>query len=208
MNIVLLGPPGAGKGTQAKRIHERFRIPHLSAGDILRDAVARGTQEGQEARAHMDAGALVPDELIISIMSGKLESLPTGFILDGFPRTVGQARRLDTIVKLHAVISIEVPDGVLLDRLTGRRSCPSCGGVFHAVFNPPRNPDRCDLCGGPLIRRADDNEETVSARIRTYNEQTHPLIRYYTDQGLLVPVDGTGDIDTIFGSIEAYLLEL
>ena len=207
MNIVLLGAPGAGKGTQAKKIHYLFGIPHLSAGDLLRDAVSRGTPEGRLAEDHMKSGSLVPDDLILSIISDKLSGLTSGFILDGFPRTLPQARELESIVSLDIVISIDVPFDALLTRLTGRRSCPSCGGVFHITFNPPRVSGICDLCGGDLVHRVDDNEETVSARIETYILQTSPLVEYYDDRGILRHVDGTGDIDSIFGEIETALVK-
>lgn len=206
MNIVLLGAPGAGKGTQAKKIHHLFGIPHISAGDLLRDAVSRGTPEGVEAETHMKAGQLVPNDLILAIISDKLSGLSTGFILDGFPRTLPQARKLDSFVHLDIVISIDVPFESLLERLTGRRSCPSCGGVFHMIFNPPRTRGTCDLCGENLVHRADDNEETVSARIDTYVTQTQPLIDYYEDKGIISHVDGTGDIDSIFDDIKKELI--
>lgn len=205
MRLVLLGPPGAGKGTQAKRITEDFHLLHLSAGDLLREAVAKGTPEGKEAEGHMNKGALVPDALILSIIRKKIDHLDSGFILDGFPRTLNQAAELDTFVPLDMVISIEVPFDLLLQRLTGRRSCPACGAVFHVLNNPPAQDDICDDCGSSLIQRADDNEQTVRSRIDTYVSQTQPLIEYYESRNILRHVDGSRDIDSIYREINSIL---
>jgi len=176
MNIVLLGAPGAGKGTQAKRIQADYSIAHISAGDLLREAVSLGTPEGLEAKSFMESGSLVPDSLILALIAGKVKEIGSGFILDGFPRTIDQARKLDDLIDLDIVISIDVPFTSLLDRLTGRRSCPSCGSVFHMIFNPPKTTGVGDQCNSGLVHRADDNEKTVSARINTYVSQTEPHI--------------------------------
>lgn len=208
MNLVLLGAPGAGKGTQAKKILEKFRVPHLSAGDLLREAVARGTPRGKEAAGFMSRGALVPDTLVIAIIRERIRELDSGFILDGFPRTIFQARELDKFVTLDTVISIDVPFDQLLARLTGRRSCPECGAVYHVVYNPPLKENICDACHAKLIQRADDNKETVTSRIETYVSQTQPLIHYYEERNILHHVDGSKEIDGIFREIGEYLTSL
>jgi adenylate kinase len=205
MNIVLLGAPGAGKGTQAKRIQADHSVAHISAGDLLRDAVSRGTPEGLEARTFMESGSLVPDSLILSLIGGKVGEIGSGFILDGFPRTIDQAKSLDDLIDIDIVLSIDVPFSALLARLTGRRSCPSCGGVFHMIFNPPTVEGICDLCGAELVHRADDNESTVTARIETYVSQTESLITYYENQGILKHIDGNRNIDLISDDIRKVL---
>lgn len=201
MRIILLGPPGAGKGTQAKAITERFNIPQISTGDILRSAVREGTPMGIRAKTFMDSGALVPDEVVVGIVCERLQQADcvSGFILDGFPRTVAQADALHkTLVQmsypLQAVISLEVDEEVLVERLTGRRTCRSCGMGYHLQFSPSRQPGRCDGCGAELFQRDDDREETIRHRLSVYREQTAPLIGYYGEQGLLFTVDGMEDI--------------
>lgn len=198
MRLVLLGPPGAGKGTQAKRLIEKMSIPQISTGDLLRAAVRDETELGLKAKAKMDAGQLVPDEIVIGMVKERLtkDDCRSGFILDGFPRAVSQAEALSKLLAesggLDHVISIEVPEEELVRRLTGRRSCPKCGAMFHVVFSPPAKEGICDKCGGELITRADDNEETIRNRIGVYREQTEPLKDYYQKLGLLRPIDGTG----------------
>ncbi|MDO9080467.1 MAG: adenylate kinase [Desulfuromonadales bacterium] len=215
MRIILLGPPGAGKGTQAKAVTERFKIPQISTGDILRSAVREGTPMGVRAKAFMDSGGLVPDEVVVGIVCERLQQADcvSGFILDGFPRTVAQADALHkTLVQmnypLQAVVSLEVDEDVLVERLTGRRSCRSCGMGYHLRFNPSLQPDRCDGCGAELIQRDDDREETIRHRLSVYREQTAPLIGYYGEQGLLFTVDGMEDISIVQGKILAILSAL
>lgn len=205
MRMVLLGPPGAGKGTQAKRLAEHFGIAHVSTGDILRRQVEQGTQLGQQARELMDAGALVPDALIIRMVEERLAEADctAGFLLDGFPRNRAQAEALEALLErreqeLHAVALLVVEDEELVRRLSGRCSCPRCGAVYHAVFSPPREPGRCDTCGERLVQREDDREETVRHRLSVYHEQTRPLVEFYRERGLLVTVDGAEAIDSVF----------
>jgi adenylate kinase len=204
MRIILLGPPGAGKGTQAKAITERFGIPQISTGDILRSAVRDGTPMGARAKAFMDSGALVPDEVVVGIVCERLQQADcsSGFILDGFPRTVAQADALHkTLVQmsypLQAIISLEVDEEVLVERLTGRRTCRGCGMGYHVKFSPSQQFNYCDACGAELYQRDDDREETIRHRLSVYNEQTAPLIGYYGEQGLLFSVDGMEDISIV-----------
>lgn len=200
MKLILLGAPGAGKGTQAKWISEEYGIPHISTGDILRKNVAEGTELGKEAKKYMDEGKLVPDDVVIKMMEERLreEDCKKGFILDGFPRTIYQADELSKITDIDAVLSIDVPFSKLIERITGRRSCPKCGAVYHIKYNPPEKDGICDVCGTPLIQRDDDREETVKKRLRTYEEQTEPLIDYYRKKGKLITVEGQEDVeDTI-----------
>lgn len=215
MRIILLGPPGAGKGTQAKAITERFNIPQISTGDILRSAVREGTPMGMRAKTFMDSGGLVPDEVVVGIVCERLQQADcvSGFILDGFPRTVAQADALHkTLVQmnypLQAVVSLEVDEEVLVERLTGRRTCRSCGLGYHLRFSPSRLSDRCDSCGGELFQRDDDREETIRHRLSVYREQTAPLISYYGEQGLLLTVDGMEDISIVQEKIVAILSAL
>lgn len=204
MNLIMLGPPGSGKGTQAKRLTERFGIPQISTGDILREAVKEGTPLGKEAKRYMDEGKLVPDEVVVGIVRERLKEpdCEKGFILDGFPRTVAQAEALDRILeemgrKIDHVIDIEVSEDELLKRLTGRRTCKRCGAMYHIIFNPPKRDGICDQCGGELYQRDDDREETIKARLKVYREQTAPLIDYYEKRGLLRRIEGSGKIDEI-----------
>lgn len=212
MNIILLGPPGAGKGTQAKMLVETYGIPQISTGDMLRAAVKNQTQLGLEAKKFMDAGQLVPDSVVIGLAKDRIAEpdCAKGFMLDGFPRTVPQAEALDKVLadmgkKLDHVISIEVANSELLGRLTGRRTCKACGQGFHVMFDPPKAEGKCDKCGGELFQRDDDNEATVSNRLKVYEDQTKPLIDYYQAKGLLRPIDGVGAISDIFGRIKAVL---
>lgn len=202
--MIMLGPPGSGKGTQAKRLTERFGIPQISTGDILREAVKEGTPLGKEAKRYMDEGKLVPDEVVVGIVRERLKEpdCEKGFILDGFPRTVAQAEALDRILeemgrKIDHVIDIEVSEDELLKRLTGRRTCKRCGAMYHIIFNPPKRDGICDQCGGELYQRDDDKEETIKARLKVYREQTAPLIDYYEKRGLLRRIEGSGKIEEI-----------
>jgi len=210
MNLILLGGPGAGKGTQAKKLIEKYQIPQISTGDILRAAVKEGTEMGKKAKEYMDAGKLVPDEVVIGIIRDRLAQpdCRKGFILDGFPRTVPQAEALDQVLadlktQIDHVISIEVDEEELVTRLTGRRTCknPDCGQMFHIKFNPPKKEGVCDKCGSELYQRDDDNEATVRSRLATYNQATKPLIDYYQAKGLLRTIKGVGSIDDIFTQI-------
>lgn len=212
MNLILLGPPGAGKGTQAKMLVETYGIPQISTGDMLREAVKNQTQLGLEAKKYMDAGQLVPDEVVIGLVKERLgrDDCAQGFMLDGFPRTVPQAEALDKVLAemgkgIDHVISIEVPNDELLRRLTGRRTCRNCGQGYHVVFDPPKKDGVCDKCGGELYQRDDDNEATVANRLKVYEESTKPLIDYYQAKGLLRPIDGVGAITQIFERIKAVL---
>jgi len=197
MKLILLGPPGAGKGTQAKMLTERFAIPQIATGDILRGALQAGTALGLQAKTYMDAGALVPDDVVIGIVRERLQQddcLP-GFILDGFPRTVAQADALQSTLaaldrRLDRVVSLTVDADALVERLTGRRTCRECGRGYHVRFDPPRDEQRCDACGGELYQRDDDREETIRKRLSVYAQQTAPLIDYYREAGLLVELDG------------------
>ena len=212
MNIILLGPPGAGKGTQAKMLIDAYSIPQISTGDMLREAVKNQTPLGLEAKKFMDAGQLVTDEVVIGLVKERIAKpdCASGFMLDGFPRTVAQAEALDKVLdkmskNIDHVVSIEVPSAELMGRLTGRRTCKSCGQGFHVMFDPPKAEGKCDKCGGELYQRDDDNETTVGNRLKVYESQTKPLIDYYQGKGLLRPIDGVGPIDAIFGRVKAVL---
>ncbi len=208
MRLILLGPPGSGKGTQAKFIVEKFGIPHISTGDIFRQNIKDGTPLGVKAKSFIDKGQLVPDEVTIEIVEDRIkqDDCKSGFMLDGFPRTVGQAEALAKVLKslgesLDHVININVADKALVERLTGRRVCLTCGASFHVVFNPPKKEGICDYCSAELIQRADDNVETVSSRLEVYSNQTKPLIDYYEKIGLLRSIEGEKDINDVFGDI-------
>lgn len=209
-NLIFFGPPGAGKGTQAKKLVAELKVPHLSTGDILREAVRQGTPLGQQVKPLMDAGKLVPDELVIGIVEQRLAQpdAAKGFILDGFPRTIPQAEALDKALEKHGrkidhVISLEVPEAELVERLSGRRSCPKCGAVYHVVATPPKAAGYCDNDNTPLIQREDDREDKVRERLRVYADQTSPLKAWYQKKGLLRPVEGVGAPDAIFAAIRA-----
>ncbi len=212
MNIILLGPPGAGKGTQAKRMIERYGIPQISTGDMLRAALKAGTPLGLEAKKYMDKGALVPDEVVVGLVKERIQQqdCAKGYMLDGFPRNVSQAQTLDGMLqdlgqKIDHVVCIDVPDQELIQRLTGRRTCRECGAGFHVMFDPPKKDGVCDKCGGQLYQRDDDNEATVTSRLKVYADQTKPLIEYYEKQGKLRKINGLGSIDEIFERIKAVL---
>ena len=208
LRTVLLGPPGAGKGTQAVRIVERYNIPHISTGDIFRDNIKRGTELGKKAQEYMNKGELVPDDLVIVIATTRLleDDCKNGFLLDGFPRTVYQAEKLDEFLaehdmKLDKVIDIEVEKEELITRLTGRRVCKKCGASYHVVNIPPKKEGICDICGEELFQRADDTIETVENRIEVYNEQTMPLVDYYTKAGNIATIDGALGLENVFAEI-------
>ena len=208
MKLVILGPPGAGKGTQAEYIVERYNSPHISTGDIFRENIKNNTELGKEAKSYMDKGLLVPDDLVIALVEDRLNKADAkeGFLLDGFPRTVAQAVSLDSILdknndKLTKVINISVDPEILIERAVGRRVCKTCGMTYHVKFNPPKEEGICDKDGTKLIQRDDDTEETVKTRISVYFDQTAPLIDYYRAQNLLVDIDGAKDIDKVFEDI-------
>jgi adenylate kinase len=204
VRLIFLGPPAAGKGTQARRLAAEYGLAHISTGDILRAAVKAGTPLGRQAQQFMDRGALVPDDVMIGIIRERLQ-LPDcarGFILDGFPRTIAQAEALAGLLAslgkpIDYVVNMEVPVEEVLRRMSGRLTCQNCGTMFNWILNPPRVPGRCDCCGGPLVQRVDDRAETVHERLAIYRQSTQPLIEYYRNQGLLRTVDGTGTIDAI-----------
>lgn len=214
MRLVLLGPPGVGKGTQASAIVGKYNIPHISTGDIFRANIKEGTELGKEAKSYMDKGLLVPDELVVSIVKDRLteEDCSEGFLLDGFPRTLEQADALDKElskmgIKLNKVVNIDAEKEVLIERAIGRRICKSCGATYHISFNPPKLENVCDIDGGELFQRDDDTEETVATRIEVYNKQTQPLIDYYQRKGIILNVDGTRPINDIFQEIVSALSE-
>lgn len=207
MRLVLLGPPGAGKGTQAQMLQEKLGIPHISTGDMFREAVRRATPLGKEAQKYMESGRLVPDEVTIGIVRERLSQPDAaGFLLDGFPRTVPQAESLDEFLAssgrpLDAVLSIQVPREVLIGRLTGRRVCSRCGANYHILNKPPVQAGKCDLCGGDLVQRADDTEETVSKRLEVYEQQTAALVGYYQQQGLVREINGNQEPEKVLADI-------
>ncbi len=213
MNIILLGPPGAGKGTQAKRLEKQHNIIQLSTGDMLRAAIESGSNLGQKAKPIMDAGKLVPDELMIEIISDRIDQpdCANGFILDGFPRTTPQAEALDRMLadkglKLNSVIEMKVQDDILVDRITGRYTCANCGAGYHDHFQKPKSDGVCDNCGGTEFkRRSDDNAETVRSRLAAYHAQTAPILPYYAAKGVLMAVDGMAGIDEVADQIETAL---
>jgi len=208
MKIIMLGAPGAGKGTQAKKIAAKYNIPHISTGDIFRMNIKNGTELGTKAKAYMDQGLLVPDELTLELVMDRFaqDDCKNGYVLDGFPRTIPQAEALTKALadKQDAVdfaINVDVPDEAIVSRMSGRRACLNCGGTYHVEFNPTKTEGICDACGGKLVLREDDKPETVLKRLNVYHEQTQPLIDYYSEQGILKEVDGTLDMEDVFGAI-------
>lgn len=208
MKIIMLGAPGAGKGTQAKMIADKYQIPHISTGDIFRVNIKNGTELGMEARTYMDKGELVPDELTVRILLDRVAQpdCENGYVLDGFPRTIPQAEVLDQELtkrneKIDHAINVEVPDENIVRRMSGRRACVSCGSTYHIVHIPPKKEGLCDKCGNELILRDDDKEETVMNRLGVYHDQTQPLIEYYSAKGVLCTVDGTIDMMDVFKEI-------
>ena len=208
MKIIMLGAPGAGKGTQAKKIAEKYSVPHISTGDIFRANIKNGTELGKKAKTYMDQGALVPDELVVDLVVDRVaqDDAKKGYVLDGFPRTIPQAEALDAALaklndKVDFAIDVDVPDENIIDRMAGRRACVACGGTYHIKFNPTNVENVCDACGGQLILRDDDQPETVKKRLDVYHEQTQPLIEYYSKKGILKSVDGTQDMANVFDCI-------
>ena len=212
MRIIMLGAPGAGKGTQAKLISERYGIPHISTGDIFRSNIKNGTELGKKAKTYMDQGQLVPDELTCDLVVDRIaqDDAKDGYVLDGFPRTIPQAEALKHALEgrgesVDFAIDVDVPDENIIKRMSGRRACVSCGATYHVVYNPPKKEGVCDVCGSGLILRDDDKPETVKKRLDVYHSQTQPLIDYYQKDGVLKEVDGTREIDTIFSQIQKLL---
>jgi len=212
MRLILLGPPGSGKGTQAQKLVERFKVPQVSTGDIFRQAVRDQTELGKKAKEYMDRGELVPDQIVVGMVEERLSQpdCKNGFILDGFPRTIAQAEALDELLarrgeKLDAVLEISVPDEEVIKRLSGRRTCRQCGAMYHIEFNPPKEPGRCDKCKGELYQREDDKEEVIKSRLEVYHSQTAPLIEYYQKKRLLKKIDGVGGIEEIFSRVMSAL---
>ena len=212
MNLVLMGLPGAGKGTQAEKIVEKYNIPHISTGDMFRAAIKDGTELGLQAKSFMDQGALVPDEVTIGIVKERLskDDCKEGFLLDGFPRTVAQAEALEDILSelnrpIDYVINVDVDKDILMERLTGRRICKECGATYHLVFNPPAQEGVCTRCGGELYQRADDNADTVQNRLEVNLAQTKPLLSFYEDKGTLRNINGQQDINVVFEDVEKLL---
>lgn len=214
MRLILLGPPGAGKGTQAASISKRYNIPHISTGDIFRKNIKEGTELGKKATEYMDKGELVPDSLVVALVEDRLtwDDAKDGFLLDGFPRTIAQAQALDSVLEkmkcaLNKVINIKVDSNILVERAVGRRICKNCGATYHIKFNPSKVEGVCDICSGELYQRNDDIEETVTNRIKVYASETSPLIEYYTNKNVILNVDGQQDISKVFDDIKTALGE-
>lgn len=212
MKIIMLGAPGAGKGTQAKKIADLCKVPHISTGDIFRANIKQGTELGKKAKTYMDAGELVPDELVCDLVVDRIQQddCTEGFILDGFPRTIPQAEALTNALnaieqKMEYALNIDVPDENIIHRMAGRRACVGCGATYHVEFNPPKVQDVCDACGEALVLRDDDKPETVMNRLNVYHEQTKPLIDYYEKQGIVHTIDGTQTMDQVFSDIRKIL---
>ena len=212
MKIIMLGAPGAGKGTQAKKIAAKYGSPHISTGDIFRANIKNGTELGKKAKTYMDQGLLVPDELVVDLVVDRVnqDDCTNGYVLDGFPRTIPQAEALTEALekmgqKVDFAIDVNVPDENIVKRMGGRRACVTCGATYHMVYAPTKKEGICDTCGGELILRDDDKPETVQKRLNVYHDQTQPLIDYYTSQGILRTVDGTVDIDDVFRAITEFL---
>ena len=212
MKIIMLGAPGAGKGTQAKQIADKYQIPHISTGDIFRANIKEGTELGTKAKSYMDQGLLVPDELVVELVADRIvkDDCKNGFVLDGFPRTIPQAEALDEALakmneKMDYAIDVDVPDENIVSRMGGRRACLSCGATYHIINIPTKVEGICDKCGNAVVLRDDDQSETVQKRLSVYHEQTQPLIDYYNSRGILKSVDGTRPMDDVFADIIAIL---
>lgn len=212
MKIIMLGAPGAGKGTQAKMISDKYQIPHISTGDIFRANIKQGTELGKKAKTYMDQGLLVPDELVVDLVADRIEhdDCRNGFILDGFPRTIPQAESLDAALKnidahIDFAINVDVPDEVIITRMAGRRACLECGATYHVETAPTKVEGICDRCGSHTVLREDDKPETVRKRLEVYHEQTKPLIDYYGNEDILVTVDGTQPMDQVFHNVVTHL---
>ena len=212
MKIIMLGAPGAGKGTQAKQIADKYSIPHISTGDIFRANIKNGTELGKKAKQYMDQGALVPDELTCDLVMDRIQQddCKNGFVLDGFPRTIPQAEALDAALgkineKMDYAIDVDIPDENIVNRMSGRRACLNCGATYHLISIPPKVEGICDRCGSEIVLREDDKPETVQKRLKVYHEQTQPLIDYYKNQGILKSVDGTQPMDEVFKAIVTIL---
>ena len=212
MKIIMLGAPGAGKGTQAKQIADKYSIPHISTGDIFRANIKKGTELGKKAKQYMEQGALVPDELTCDLVMDRIQQddCKNGFVLDGFPRTIPQAEALDAALgkineKMDYAIDVDVPDENIINRMSGRRACLNCGATYHLISIPPKVEGICDRCGSEIVLREDDKPETVQKRLKVYHEQTQPLIDYYKNQGILKSVDGTQPMDEVFKAIVTIL---
>lgn len=212
MKIIMLGAPGAGKGTQAKKIAEKYAIPHISTGDIFRANIKNGTELGQKAKQYMDKGELVPDELTCDLVMDRIQQddCKNGFVLDGFPRTIPQAEALDAALnkigqKMDFAVDVDVPDENIINRMGGRRACLSCGATYHIVYNPTKEEGICDACGAQTVLRDDDKPETVQNRLKVYHDQTQPLIDYYKKQDILKSVDGTQPMEDVFNAIVGIL---
>mgnify|MGYP001805896026 FL=1 len=208
MKIIMLGAPGAGKGTQAKKIAAKYQIPHVSTGDIFRANIKNGTELGMKAKSYMDAGGLVPDEITIGMLLDRIHEADceNGYVLDGFPRTIPQAESLTEALagmdeKIDYAVNVDVPDENIISRMSGRRACLNCGATYHIVYNPPKQEGVCDVCGDKLVLRDDDKPETVQKRLSVYHDQTQPLIEYYEKAGVLKQVDGTQDMEAVFQDI-------
>lgn len=208
MKIIMLGAPGAGKGTQAKKIAAKYQIPHVSTGDIFRANIKNGTELGMKAKSYMDAGGLVPDEITIGMLLDRIHEADceNGYVLDGFPRTIPQAESLTEALagmdeKIDYAVNVDVPDENIISRMSGRRACLNCGATYHIVYNPPKQDGVCDVCGDQLVLRDDDKPETVQKRLSVYHDQTQPLIEYYEKAGVLKQVDGTQDMEAVFQDI-------
>ena len=208
MKLIMLGAPGAGKGTQAKKIAEKYQIPHISTGDIFRANIKAGTELGMKAKSYMDQGQLVPDEVTIGMLLDRIsqDDSKNGYVLDGFPRTIPQAESLTAALlargeKIDYAVNVDVPDENIVNRMSGRRACLGCGATYHIVYNAPKTADVCDACGEKLVLRDDDQPETVQKRLGVYHQQTQPLIDYYNKEGVLVEVDGTQDMEKVFQDI-------
>ncbi|MDF2945231.1 MAG: adenylate kinase [Herbinix sp.] len=208
MKIIMLGAPGAGKGTQAKKLAAKYDIPHISTGDIFRANIKKGTELGTKAKVYMDQGLLVPDELVVDLVVDRFKEpdCQQGYVLDGFPRTIPQAKALDEALAksgdaVEYAIDVDVPDANIISRMAGRRACINCGGTYHVETIPPKQEGICDVCGGELVLREDDKPETVEKRLKVYHEQTQPLIEYYQGKNILKSVDGTKDLELVFKDI-------